>query len=472
MKRIAVLIIMMMWAWSLFAHPQLAYNRTDKGEGDSLGLKIEDGKTYMRYRMGSGETIMMVCRKYNTSLASVVSANPGINPDLVKAGQVIFVPRNNIASNTTTTSNSSSSGSSTATKAGNYTVNPGETLTGICNKFNVSLSQVLAANPGLNADQLKVGQSIYVPGAGTSSAQTTTIGTTSTAKETYSGATSSHAIATGETLYSIARNYSISFSQLMAANPDIQPDKLYPGQVIRIPVKDGGEDMAQVKKEEPAVKKEEPVIMKEEPVVQKEEPAIQKEEPKVWEEPVAKKEEPAVKQEEPVVKKEEPVIKKEEPVAVQEAHKTDDTPAGNAMNDADSGNIEVANGNNMLLTAGRLDKDKTFAQVFAEYAGNSYDASSEKGVATWIEGDNTFGTNNERFYALHNNAPIGSVIKVRNMMNNRVIYAKVIGTLSEEEVNDKVLVKLTSGAAEKLNVLDTRFVSEITFYKVGKEFLR
>lgn len=472
MKRIAVLIIMMMWAWSLFANPQLAYNRTDKGEGDSLGLKIEDGKTYMRYRMGSGETIMMVCRKYNTSLASVVSANPGINPDLVKAGQVIFVPRNNIVGSTTTINTNYSSGSSTSSNSGNYTVNPGETLTGICNKFNVSMSQVLAANPGLNADQLKVGQSLYIPGAGTAATTSNTASATQTAKETYTGATSSHAIATGETLYSIARNYSISFSQLMAANPDIQPDKLYPGQVIRIPVKDGGEDYAQAKKEEPVIKKEEPIVKKEEPVAKKEEPVVKKEEPKVWEEPVAKKEEPVVKEEEPVVKREEPVVKKEEPVAAKETGEKEDKAVNNAMNDADSGNMEVASGNNMLLSAGRLDKDKTFAQVFAEYSGNSYDASSEKGVATWIEGDNTFGASNERFYALHNNAPIGSVIKVRNMMNNRVIYAKVIGTLSEEEVNDKVLVKLTAGAAEKLNVLDTRFVSEITFYKVGKEFLR
>ena len=48
----------------------------------------------------------------------------------------------------------------------------------------------------------------------------------------------------------------------------------------------------------------------------------------------------------------------------------------------------------------------------------------------------------------------------------------MIGTLSKEEVNDKVLVKLTSGAAEKLNVLDSRFVSEITYYQVGKDYLR
>ena len=41
MKRIAVLIIMIMWAWSLLAQPQMAYQTMKAGEGDSLGLKVE-----------------------------------------------------------------------------------------------------------------------------------------------------------------------------------------------------------------------------------------------------------------------------------------------------------------------------------------------------------------------------------------------------------------------------------------------
>ena len=477
MKRIAVLIIMIMWAWSLLAQPQMAYQTMKAGEGDSLGLKVEGDQTFIRYRIGSGETVMMVCRKYSTSLASIVSANPGLNPDYVQAGQVIFVPRPYKVAGGTTTASNNNSGS------GRYTVQAGETLTGICNQFNVSMSAMLSANPGLNPDLLRVGQTLAIPGA-TGNLNPPVTST----KSNYDGPTKGHTISSGETLYSIARLYGISFTQLMAANPNVQPDKIYPGQEISIPTGDE-ETTASVtkqesKKEEKVVKKEEvrkEEVKKEEPVVKKEEPAVKKEEP------VVKKEEPVVKKEEPVTKKEEPAVKKEEPV---QAKKEEPTPKETEIakkeepvkesNEAqetkqsmkpDAAGMEASK-ETSPVTAGRNDREKSFAQVFAEYSSQTGDAKTEKGVATWIEGGDAFGADSERFYALHNNAPIGSVIKVRNMMNNRVIYAKVIGTLSKEEVNDKVLVKLTSGAAEKLNVLDSRFVSEITYYQVGKDYLR
>ena len=132
----------------------------------------------------------------------------------------------------------------------------------------------------------------------------------------------------------------------------------------------------------------------------------------------------------------------------------------------------VAEGNNMLLTSGKLDKSKSFAQIYSGYTGSDYVPHIGKGVATWIEGSSEFGKNSERFYALHNNAPIGSVVKVRNLMNNRVIYAKVIGTLSDSEVNEKVLVKLSAGAADQLNVLDNRFVAEIQYFTIDEDFIR
>ncbi len=110
------------------------------------------------------------------------------------------------------------------------------------------------------------------------------------------------------------------------------------------------------------------------------------------------------------------------------------------------------------------EKTKSFAMLYADYQSENMIAVSEKGAATWIE-NNNIETSGDRFYALSNTAPVGSIIKVRNMMNNRVVYAKVIGKLSESEVNAKVMVKLSSGAGERLNVLDNRFVVEVSYFK-------
>ena len=149
-------------------------------------------------------------------------------------------------------------------------VQAGETLTGICNQFNVSMSAMLSANPGLNPDLLRVGQTLAIP---VQQAISTHLSPPS--KSNYDGPTKGHTISSGETLYSIARLYGISFTQLMAANPNVQPDKIYPGQEISIPTGDE-ESTASVTKQES--KKEEKVVKKEEvrKEVKKEEPVVKR----------------------------------------------------------------------------------------------------------------------------------------------------------------------------------------------------
>lgn len=44
-----------------------------------------------------------------------------------------------------------------------YTVQPGDTLSEIAEKFNVSLDDLQAANPGINANSVSVGQAINIP---------------------------------------------------------------------------------------------------------------------------------------------------------------------------------------------------------------------------------------------------------------------------------------------------------------------
>ena len=190
------------------------------------------------------------------------------------------------------------------------------------------------------------------------------------------------------------------------------------------------------------VTKTEPVVTKNEVVVN--EPIV---EPKVVEtEPEPK----AHVIETPVKTETQAEIIKEEPVVA-----ADPVAADPAM--LSEGDLTVEP---VVETA---DKTKSFAQLYAGYLSTDMIATSEKGVATWIE-NNGIQTANDRFYALHSTAPIGSIVKVRNLMNNRTIYAKVIGSLSESEKQEKVLIKLSAGAAERLNVLDNRFVVEMTYY--------
>lgn len=99
-----------------------------------------------------------------------------------------------------------------------HRVQPGQTFASIARRYGVSLSAILAANPGIPPQQLRAGQLIRIPDHGAPRA-----------------AGEVHRVRPGETLTSIARAYGVSLSALRAANPDLDPRRLPVGQPIRIP---------------------------------------------------------------------------------------------------------------------------------------------------------------------------------------------------------------------------------------------
>ncbi len=85
----------------------------------------------------------------------------------------------------------------------------------------------------------------------------------------------------------------------------------------------------------------------------------------------------------------------------------------------------------------------------------------QKGISTWLESSvNT----PKGYYALHESIDKGTILKVRNLMNDEEVYVKVIGKLPDSEENKKVLMKLSNDAANYLGVLDKRFIAEINYY--------
>jgi LysM repeat protein len=83
----------------------------------------------------------------------------------------------------------------------------------------------------------------------------------------------------------------------------------------------------------------------------------------------------------------------------------------------------------------------------------------ELGFAEVIEGtDDT-----KKFRALHKTAPVGTIIQVKNEMNNLSVFVRVLGTLPNTGSNDKVLIKITKAAYERLGAIDPRFPVELSY---------
>ena len=92
-----------------------------------------------------------------------------------------------------------------------HTVQPGDTLTGIAQRYGTSVQRILTDN-GLTPEQrLATGQAllILIP------------------SETYT-------VRPGDTLYTIADRYNISVITLVQNNPDLANAPLYPGQTLTI----------------------------------------------------------------------------------------------------------------------------------------------------------------------------------------------------------------------------------------------
>ncbi len=85
----------------------------------------------------------------------------------------------------------------------------------------------------------------------------------------------------------------------------------------------------------------------------------------------------------------------------------------------------------------------------------------ESGIAELIEG--TEG--NRKYLALHRTAPIGSILKIRNEMNKREVFVRVMGKLPDTALTDKVLIRISRSAYDRLGAIDQRFRVEVTYYK-------
>lgn len=88
---------------------------------------------------------------YNVTVAAIIAANPGIDPNNLRVGQIICIPG--------TSPGRCPSGSS------EYTIRAGDTYFSLARRFNVSVQAIMDANPGVNPDALQIGQIICIPRA-------------------------------------------------------------------------------------------------------------------------------------------------------------------------------------------------------------------------------------------------------------------------------------------------------------------
>jgi LysM repeat protein len=89
---------------------------------------------------------------------------------------------------------------------------------------------------------------------------------------------------------------------------------------------------------------------------------------------------------------------------------------------------------------------------------SGYKKTFETGLAELIDVEDKSG----KYLALHRSAPVGTLVNVKNASNGQSIWVKVIGKLPDIG-SDRVIIKLSPRAFEKLNPSDKRIRAEISY---------
>ena len=123
------------------------------------------------YTIQRGDTLSTIARQYNTTVTRLLELNPTITDiNRIYVGQVLKVPMINTTSTTsqlispTPASTAAQPTAPTNSASKSYIVQPGDTLSTIAKKFNVTVNDLLALNPTItNVNFIRVGQTINVP---------------------------------------------------------------------------------------------------------------------------------------------------------------------------------------------------------------------------------------------------------------------------------------------------------------------
>ncbi len=188
-------------------------------EGPVVAI-VED--TFTSHTVVRGDSLWKISRKYNVDLNDLIEVNGMEKNSVLQVGQVIQVPAEGSQAAVATISADSYQPTTLTAEATRYTVQAGDTLSGIARKHGSSIAQIKAAN-NLSGDVIRTGLELVVPEAAVSA---------SASPVSVSGAT--HTVRAGEYPGTIAQRYGMTATELMELNGISDPRALQVGRVLQV----------------------------------------------------------------------------------------------------------------------------------------------------------------------------------------------------------------------------------------------
>ncbi len=181
---------------------------------DSLRMETINGKAFVVHQVGEKETLYSIARRYGATIAAVLAQNPTADSGL-EVGQILKIPYTPRVKGQAPIPTADGVIHKVAAK---------ETLFSIARLYNVSVDDIKAWN-NLKDNSLSLGQDIIIKKKSVVDTPVTQPMTQTVAK--------THTVLAKETLYSIARQYGMTVTQLKEWN-NIQDNELKIGQVLTV----------------------------------------------------------------------------------------------------------------------------------------------------------------------------------------------------------------------------------------------
>ena len=162
-----------------------------------------------------GDTLYGIGLRYGVSSNDIKKWN-NLTSDMIYVGQKLAINGQSSGN----TNQTAKPGTTTNTNASTHTVQRGDSLYQIALKYNVSVNDLKVVN-GLTSDLIYVGQTLKIPG------------TTKVAKRQSTNKTKRHEVKSGDSLWSLSKEYNTSVSQIKSWNK-LSSDVIYKGQNLRV----------------------------------------------------------------------------------------------------------------------------------------------------------------------------------------------------------------------------------------------
>lgn len=200
-------------------------NKNTNGDNSSYNSGSSSVSNTGYYTVQSGDTLSGIANRFSTTVNHLASLNDISNPNRIYVGQHLLV-RQQASSNTNNNSSSNTTTNTSSSATGTYTVQSGDTLSAIANKFGTNYESLARLNNISNPNRIYVGQVLRLNASSNSTSTTHQTATTTPA--------GSYTVKAGDSLSAIASRYGTSYETLARLNNISNPNHIYVGQVLRL----------------------------------------------------------------------------------------------------------------------------------------------------------------------------------------------------------------------------------------------